>query len=804
MARTLTKYQRDILIRTALGEAAGEGVGGMQAVIHVILNRADSGAYPSDPAEVALQNRGGVYQFSAWNSASNEGNNPWKYSKKDKDYKRASVALDRVLNSNFDPTYGAMFYHTTGVNPYWADSVNKHGTIKIGHHVFYAGHPVPPGYIPEVASEIDIGEYAPTPHQSPLWRLAQLKIDARTALLDSSAMYGVRAPGTYKAGDEFEVETPSVEDLSASFLYPVEGMHRLTGAQATLFDDVGPGPRSWFDTPDVAPGGLGTQVLIGSGAAMPAVDVPSAVPLPRRSPMIAPGNINLDARKVYRGADGSIRTENSISIGTDRGEVLIPTVVDGIQLSEDEAVQHYWDTGENLGTFATPEDANNYADQLHLRQDRVYNLPITPPTENDTRVEQRSAIGRLHALIAAVNDNSNLPPEDEAWFDAPAPLQPQASEPLKKRTITTLRMDPITNQPVADDSDFVRPPLDQSDISEAATRAEINRGRIKPSPPPKTPVVTFTPSWGYQTEFQKRNLEAITGGLRSVPGVGNAIDLITRVLDDPSGLIERPVQTKEVHPAETSLKPVTTSQSTVKPVTSVSTAAAVAAPAAPLSNVKPLYVVPPAVRSTRQVSVQVANPAYAAWVRGNAGMGSVAKIAAGVGAGGVGGVSGAGAVGGRAATAPVPMTPPPPKYITQTKTIEVVTQPGQRQATAPKTPISGDRYTIQPGDTLGSIARRSGKTVEELARENGIADPNKIRAGATIRVGGSIPLAPSTGNRTQRSAQTAANDNRQQAANQNRTFKGTATGKTYQVGKVYTTTRGTKVVATADGKFKPV
>lgn len=96
------------------------------------------------------------------------------------------------------------------------------------------------------------------------------------------------------------------------------------------------------------------------------------VPLPRPNPMLSPGNLDLDTRKVYHGSDGSYRTENSISIGTDSGEVLIPTVVNGKQLSNDAAIAHYKKTGENLGTFATPEDADNYAEQLHLRQANKY------------------------------------------------------------------------------------------------------------------------------------------------------------------------------------------------------------------------------------------------------------------------------------------------------------------------------------------------------------------------------------------------------------------------------------------------
>jgi len=88
--------------------------------------------------------------------------------------------------------------------------------------------------------------------------------------------------------------------------------------------------------------------------------------------MIAPGNIDLANRKAVNNADGSISTEQSFSIGTDKGEVLIPRVVNGKVISEAQAIAHFRRTGENLGTFRTPEDADRYAEQLHQRQEARY------------------------------------------------------------------------------------------------------------------------------------------------------------------------------------------------------------------------------------------------------------------------------------------------------------------------------------------------------------------------------------------------------------------------------------------------
>lgn len=45
-------------------------------------------------------------------------------------------------------------------------------------------------------------------------------------------------------------------------------------------------------------------------------------------------------------------------------------------------------------------------------------------------------------------------------------------------------------------------------------------------------------------------------------------------------------------------------------------------------------------------------------------------------------------------------------------------------------------YTIQPGDTLSSIANKFGTTYQHLAEINGISNPNLIYAGQTIKVTG--------------------------------------------------------------------
>lgn len=75
--------------------------------------------------------------------------------------------------------------------------------------------------------------------------------------------------------------------------------------------------------------------------------------------------------------------------------------------------------------------------------------------------------------------------------------------------------------------------------------------------------------------------------------------------------------------------------------------------------------------------------------------------------------------------------------------IEDVTSEPAKPATLsakPATPADAT-YTVKSGDTLSAIAAKYGTTYQELAKINGIADPNKIYPGQVLKLTGSTSAA---------------------------------------------------------------
>lgn len=138
----------DVMTRTMLGEANGEGTMGLAAVGHVLMNRATDGNYGGTSiSSVALAPK----QFSAWNSGAG-GNNPSKWDPNSPAYQQArAIAVDVLSGRVVDPTNGATHYYSPrGMDklvadgdqanriPKWLQEERQKsgGEIVIGGHIF--------------------------------------------------------------------------------------------------------------------------------------------------------------------------------------------------------------------------------------------------------------------------------------------------------------------------------------------------------------------------------------------------------------------------------------------------------------------------------------------------------------------------------------------------------------------------------------------------------------------------------------------------------------------------------------------
>ena len=169
------------------------------------------------------------------------------------------------------------------------------------------------------------------------------------------------------------------------------------------------------------------------------------------------GNIDLNHRTVVHNSDGSFSTEESITVGYDDGVVLIPTIIDGKSVSNDEAIEHYEQTGEYLGKFDTEEDAQLYAEALHKRQEAFYES-VKPENFASSIVGGiKQAIGAIASIfpqpVPVMNDiERELEKQVVADHDAVAPTILDKGTDAEKTALETMRtglfdkvVDMITN-----------------------------------------------------------------------------------------------------------------------------------------------------------------------------------------------------------------------------------------------------------------------------------------------------------------------------------------------------------------------
>ena len=137
---------RDIGIRTMIGEAGGEGEVGLAAVAHVMKNRAGDSRWGGSIASVALAPK----QVSAWNAGAGGIPSIRAISPDSPAYQKAAAVYDAVMEGRtVDPTGGATHYYSPkGMDllvaqgaqsnnvPQWASSEGSKNRVRIGNHIF--------------------------------------------------------------------------------------------------------------------------------------------------------------------------------------------------------------------------------------------------------------------------------------------------------------------------------------------------------------------------------------------------------------------------------------------------------------------------------------------------------------------------------------------------------------------------------------------------------------------------------------------------------------------------------------------
>jgi hypothetical protein len=132
----LSPRDRELIVRTVLGEAAGEPDDGMAAVAAVIRNRLQSGQFGRSIPEVVLKPK----QFEPWNTQDGRSR-MMSYAADSEPYSRAAQAVDAVFGGAADPTNGATHFYSPTAQaalgrepPRWAQGEPQ----NIGRHAFYA------------------------------------------------------------------------------------------------------------------------------------------------------------------------------------------------------------------------------------------------------------------------------------------------------------------------------------------------------------------------------------------------------------------------------------------------------------------------------------------------------------------------------------------------------------------------------------------------------------------------------------------------------------------------------------------
>lgn len=214
---------------------------------------------------------------------------------------------------------------------------------------------------------------------NPSWALKKLSQFEQTYQL-SSALRAKHPEWTKEDGQRLKAEIGA----PASTWHPIDATVDMLKSWKKKFIDMGKPPvdQTGASQTPKSKGGLSSLIISDANAA-------EAV-----TPMI-PGNIDLNKRPIVHNSDGSYSTVRSISFEEFGHTVLIPTVIENKVVSDKEAIDHFHKTGEHLGFFNTPQEADLYAKHLHDGQAKLY--------------DKRAGVTPINAINKAASATGNDP-----------------------------------------------------------------------------------------------------------------------------------------------------------------------------------------------------------------------------------------------------------------------------------------------------------------------------------------------------------------------------------------------------------
>ncbi len=131
----LSEYDRQIVASCIVLEAACDGAEGMQAVLNVILTRADGYLHQLVPQTVKY----GAFSCmsSVWRTSSPDYSPLIRRAQEHGKTYEDALQLIAIMEQGllWDNTYGATHYHATYIRPYWVSGMSYITTIG-GHHFY--------------------------------------------------------------------------------------------------------------------------------------------------------------------------------------------------------------------------------------------------------------------------------------------------------------------------------------------------------------------------------------------------------------------------------------------------------------------------------------------------------------------------------------------------------------------------------------------------------------------------------------------------------------------------------------------